>query len=80
MRFKVPFAQIHALHLEMTATALSEGAGPGVYLCVRPLYMWLQVIGPEFSIQSKLNQLDFSLEDFNQEPRTVFRGSKAPKL
>lgn len=50
MKFKVPFAQIHALHLEMTGTALPEGAGPGAYLCVRPLYMWLQVIGPEFSI------------------------------
>lgn len=50
MKFKVSVPQIHALHLEMTATALPEGAGPGAYLCVRPLYMWLQVIGLEFSI------------------------------
>lgn len=34
MRFKVPFAQIHALHLEMTATALPEGP-----LCEATLYV-----------------------------------------
>lgn len=50
MKFKVPAPQIHALHLEMTSTALPEGAGPGAYVCVRSLYMWLQVIAPECSI------------------------------
>lgn len=50
VKFKDPVPQIHALYLEMTSTAVPEGAGLGACVCVRSLYMWLQVTGPEFSI------------------------------